>query len=145
MVDKGLLPLDSNDYVVCALTFLASALGAAGGIGGGGIMVPMLVSVGGFRCVEPPRPGRPPPRPGAPVHLKPRPPRRADDRARIPSVHHAIPLTQATVFGAAVMNLIHNAPKRHPGVLSADAPCACGRSVCFVHCSSRAARASAQG
>ncbi len=32
------------------------------------------------------------------------------------SVHHAIPLTQATVFGAAVMNLVHNVPKRHPGV-----------------------------
>ena len=52
-----------------------------GGIGGGGIMVPMLVSVGGF------------------------------------SVHHAIPLTQATVFGAAVMNLVQNSTKRHPGAL----------------------------
>ena len=50
MVEKDLLPLESNDYVVFALTFLASALGAAGGIGGGGIMVPMLVSIGGFRC-----------------------------------------------------------------------------------------------
>ena len=28
--------------------FLASALGAAGGIGGGGILVPLLTSVGGF-------------------------------------------------------------------------------------------------
>ena len=50
MVEKDLLPLESNDYVVFALTFFASALGAAGGIGGGGIMVPMLVSIGGFRC-----------------------------------------------------------------------------------------------
>ena len=118
-MEKALFPLDTNDCVVmvtdpflraCAaraqahsvlrdalqprplfsplpltpplppqvLTFFASALGAAGGIGGGGIMVPMLVSVGGF------------------------------------SVHHAIPLTQATVFGASVMNLVHNGNKRHP-------------------------------
>lgn len=60
-MEKALLPLDTNDCIVLVLTFFASALGAAGGIGGGGIMVPMLVSVGGF------------------------------------SVHHAIPLTQATV------------------------------------------------
>jgi len=77
-MQKDLLPLDSNDYVVVVLTFFASALGAAGGIGGGGIMVPMLVSLGGF------------------------------------SVHHAIPLTQATVFGASLMNLVHNFKKRHP-------------------------------
>jgi len=73
-----LLPIDTNDCIVFVLTFLASAIGAAGGIGGGGIMVPMLVSVGGF------------------------------------SVHHAIPLTQATVFGASIMNLIQNVSKRHP-------------------------------
>ena len=30
------------------------------------------------------------------------------------SVHHAIPLTQATVFGASFMNLLHNVSKRHP-------------------------------
>ena len=77
-MQKALLPLDGNDYLVVVLTFFASALGAAGGIGGGGIMVPMLVSLGGF------------------------------------SVHHAIPLTQATVFGASLMNLVHNFKKRHP-------------------------------
>lgn len=77
-MQKALLPLDGNDYLVVVLTFFASALGAAGGIGGGGIMVPMLVSLGGF------------------------------------SVHHAIPLTQATVFGASIMNLVHNFKKRHP-------------------------------
>jgi hypothetical protein len=37
-----------SDVLLSALTFIASALGAAGGIGGGGIMVPMLVAVGGF-------------------------------------------------------------------------------------------------
>ena len=50
--------------------FLASALGAAGGIGGGGILVPLFTSLGGF------------------------------------SIHHAIPLTQACVLGASVMNFI---------------------------------------
>lgn len=50
--------------------FLASALGAAGGIGGGGILVPLFTSLGGF------------------------------------SIHHAIPLTQACVLGASIMNFI---------------------------------------
>ncbi len=56
--------------------FLASAIGAAGGVGGGGIIVPMLVAVGGF------------------------------------GVHHAIPLTQACVLGASIMNLFQNVRKR---------------------------------
>ncbi|EKX42907.1 hypothetical protein GUITHDRAFT_110958 [Guillardia theta CCMP2712] len=78
MEEGPLFPLNSNDYLIFFLTFCASALGAAGGIGGGGIMVPLLVSVGGF------------------------------------SVHHAIPLTQATVLGASIMNLIYNVRKRNP-------------------------------
>uniref|UniRef100_A0A6V2JJ00 Uncharacterized protein n=1 Tax=Ditylum brightwellii TaxID=49249 RepID=A0A6V2JJ00_9STRA len=73
-----LLPLTTSDYagVICATLGLMVAAG--GGIGGGGILVPIYILVMGF------------------------------------SPKHAIPLSNVTVFGGAVANVILNTKKRHP-------------------------------
>jgi len=45
---KHILPIDYFDVIVSLCIFLAGALAAGGGIGGGGIFIPLLILVGGF-------------------------------------------------------------------------------------------------
>lgn len=45
---KPLLPLDASDHVGFALTILGLMIAAGGGIGGGGILVPIYILVMGF-------------------------------------------------------------------------------------------------
>ena len=45
---KDLFPLSSSDYVGSILVFLGLIIAASGGIGGGGILVPLLILVFGF-------------------------------------------------------------------------------------------------
>jgi uncharacterized membrane protein YfcA len=83
MIHKDLYPLDTSDYVGTMLVGLGLMIAASGGIGGGGILVPLLILVYGF-------------------HPK-----------------YAIPLSNFTILGSSIMNMILNAIKRHP---SADRP-----------------------
>jgi uncharacterized membrane protein YfcA len=75
---KPLFPLDYSDYYGVFFTILGLIVAAGGGIGGGGILVPIYILVMGF------------------------------------SPKHAIPLSNVTVFGGAVANVILNMKKRHP-------------------------------
>jgi hypothetical protein len=45
---KDLFPLNTQDYVGTILVSLGSMIAASGGIGGGGILVPILILVYGF-------------------------------------------------------------------------------------------------
>jgi uncharacterized membrane protein YfcA len=75
---KPLFPLDASDYYGVFFGIIGLMIAAGGGIGGGGILVPIYILVMGF------------------------------------SPKHAIPLSNITVFGGAVANVILNMRKRHP-------------------------------
>jgi uncharacterized membrane protein YfcA len=78
---KALFPLDASDYIGTLLIALGLLVAASGGIGGGGILVPLYIMVYGF---------------------KPK---------------YAIALSNFTILGASIMNMILNCPKRHPDPL----------------------------
>ena len=75
---KSLIPLDTWDLYGIFLASLGLILAAGGGIGGGGILVPIYTLV---------------------LHFTPK---------------YAIPLSNVSVFGGAVANVILNLRKRHP-------------------------------
>ena len=75
---KDLFPLNHSDVVGTILVGLGLMVAASGGVGGGGILVPLLIIVYGF-------------------HPK-----------------YAIPLSNFTILGSSVTNMILNLPKRHP-------------------------------
>ena len=75
---KDLFPLDLSDYIGTILVALGLLVAASGGIGGGGILVPLYILVYGFK------------------------PKRA------------IALSNFTILGASIMNMVLNFPKRHP-------------------------------
>lgn len=73
-----LFPLSTNDRIGFSLAICGLMIAAGGGIGGGGILVPIYILVMGF------------------------------------SPKHGIPLSNITVFGGAIANMILNSRKRHP-------------------------------
>ncbi|KAL3938923.1 MAG: hypothetical protein SGBAC_006266 [Bacillariaceae sp.] len=73
-----LFPLSTRDKVGFSCAILGLMIAAGGGIGGGGILVPIYILVMEF------------------------------------TPKHAIPLSNITIFGGAIANMILNAPKRHP-------------------------------
>jgi hypothetical protein len=75
---KDLFPLDWSDIFGIVLVTLGLLVAASGGIGGGGILVPLLILVFGF------------------------------------SPKHAIPLSNFTILGSSVTNMVLNLDKRHP-------------------------------
>lgn len=75
---KPLLPLDTSDQIGFTFCILGLMVAAGGGIGGGGILVPIYILVMGF------------------------------------SPKHAIPLSNITVLGGAMANMLLNTRKRHP-------------------------------
>ena len=80
---KDLFPLDASDYWGTILVVLGLLIAASGGIGGGGILVPLLILVYGF------------------------------------SPKYAVPLSNFTIVGSSITNMMMNLPKRHP---DADRP-----------------------
>lgn len=80
---KDIFPLDQSDVIGTVLVGLGLMIAASGGVGGGGILVPLLIIVYGF-------------------HPK-----------------NAIPLSNFTILGSSITNMILNFPKRHP---DADRP-----------------------
>lgn len=80
---KDLFPLDSSDVWGTIFVGLGLLVAASGGVGGGGILVPLLIGVFGF-------------------HPK-----------------YAIPLSNFTIVGSSITNMIMNLVKRHP---DADRP-----------------------
>ena len=72
--------MDSGDIWGTLFVGLGSMIAASGGIGGGGILVPILILVFGF-------------------HPK-----------------YAIPLSNFTIVGSSITNMVMNLPKRHPNV-----------------------------
>eukprot|EP00934_Nitzschia_sp_Nitz4_P008185 Nitzschia sp. Nitz4//scaffold102_size76354//36818//38526//NITZ4_005633-RA/size76354-snap-gene-0.126-mRNA-1//1//CDS//3329532252//8175//frame0 len=80
---KPLFPLDATDQIGFFAAILGLMVAAGGGIGGGGILVPIYILIMEF------------------------------------TPKHAIPLSNITVFGGALANMLLNAPKRHP---QADRP-----------------------
>ncbi|EQC34957.1 hypothetical protein SDRG_07754 [Saprolegnia diclina VS20] len=78
-IEKDLFaPFTRADAFSTFMAFLAAALGAGCGVGGGGLLVPLYILV---------------------VGLGPK---------------HAIPLSKATIFGAAVATFLVNYPRKHP-------------------------------
>lgn len=77
-VHKPLFPLDASDRLGFTCAILGLMLAAGGGIGGGGILVPIYILVMDF------------------------------------SPKHAIPLSNITVLGGALANMLLNIRKRHP-------------------------------
>ena len=75
---KDLFPLEHSDLIGTAFVGLGLMIAASGGVGGGGILVPLLIIVFGF-------------------HPK-----------------KAIPLSNFTILGSSITNMILNLPKRHP-------------------------------
>jgi hypothetical protein len=75
---KDLFPLDQSDIVGSILVGIGLMIAASGGVGGGGILVPLLIIVFNF------------------------------------NPKHAIPLSNFTILGSSVTNMIINLPKRHP-------------------------------
>lgn len=80
---KDLFPMNSRDYWGTFLVAVGTMIAASGGIGGGGILVPLLILVYDF-------------------HPK-----------------YAIPLSNFTILGSSITNMILNFSKRHP---DADRP-----------------------
>jgi uncharacterized membrane protein YfcA len=80
---KDLFPMDSSDIWGTIFVGLGLLVAASGGVGGGGILVPLLIGVYGF-------------------HPK-----------------YAIPLSNFTIVGSSITNMIMNLVKRHP---DADRP-----------------------
>lgn len=75
---KDIFPLDTSDYVGTFLIIIGLMIAASGGIGGGGIIVPLLILVFGF------------------------------------SPKKAIPLSNFTILGSSLTNMLMNLSKRHP-------------------------------
>ena len=75
---KDLFPLDHYDYIGTILVGVGLMIAASGGVGGGGILVPLLIIIYGF-------------------HPK-----------------YAIPLSNFTILGSSITNIVLNVPKRHP-------------------------------
>jgi uncharacterized membrane protein YfcA len=75
---KPIFPLDTSDYIGTFLIIIGLMIAASGGIGGGGIIVPLLILVFGF------------------------------------SPKKAIPLSNFTILGSSLMNMLMNLSKRHP-------------------------------
>ncbi|KAL3917366.1 MAG: hypothetical protein SGILL_004746 [Bacillariaceae sp.] len=75
---SSLFPLSAADRLGFSLAILGLMVAAGGGIGGGGILVPIYILVMGF------------------------------------SPKHAIPLSNITILGGAIANMILNVQKRHP-------------------------------
>ena len=75
---KDLFPLNNSDYVGTFLIGIGLMIAASGGVGGGGILVPLLIIVYEF-------------------HPK-----------------YAIPLSNFTILGSSITNMVLNIPKRHP-------------------------------
>lgn len=75
---KPLLPLDTSDQIGFVFAVMGLMVAAGGGIGGGGILVPIYILIMGF------------------------------------TPKHAIPLSNITVLGGALANMILNVTKRHP-------------------------------
>ena len=73
-----LLPLETRDIIAFTLATVGLMVSAFGGVGGGGILVPIYILVLSF------------------------------------TPKHAIPLSNITVFGGALANLLLNYSKRHP-------------------------------
>jgi len=73
-----LFPLTDSDRIGFLCAIIGLMIAAGGGIGGGGILVPIYILVMGF------------------------------------SPKHAIPLSNITVFGGALANMVLNTQKRHP-------------------------------
>ena len=78
IMHKDLFPLEHSDIIGTAFVGLGLMIAASGGVGGGGILVPLLIIVFGF-------------------HPK-----------------KAIPLSNFTILGSSITNMILNLPKRHP-------------------------------
>lgn len=76
-------PIQSRDFWGLLFAALGLMIAAGGGIGGGGILVPIFILVMGF------------------------------------SPKYAIPLSNVTILGGSIMNMVMNVSKRHP---SADRP-----------------------
>merc|ERR1719343_171221 len=74
----SLFPLSTSDRIGFSLAICGLMIAAGGGIGGGGILVPIYILVMGF------------------------------------DPKHGIPLSNVTVFGGAIANMILNSRKRHP-------------------------------
>ena len=77
-IHKDLFPLDASDWYGTVLIALGLMIAASGGIGGGGIVVPLLILVYGF-------------------HPK-----------------HAIALSNFTILGSSITNMVMNVVKSHP-------------------------------
>ena len=77
---KDLFPLNNRDIIGTVLCTIGLMIAASGGIGGGGILVPLLILVFEF-------------------HPK-----------------YAIPLSNFTILGSSLTNLVLNLSKRHPDV-----------------------------
>lgn len=75
---KSVFPLDSSDYIGTFLVVIGLMIAASGGIGGGGIIVPLLILVFGF------------------------------------TPKMAIPLSNFTILGSSLTNMLMNLSKRHP-------------------------------
>lgn len=75
---KDLYPMDASDYWGTLFVVLGLLVAASGGIGGGGILVPLLILVYGF------------------------------------SPKYAVPLSNFTIVGSSITNMVLNIPKRHP-------------------------------
>lgn len=75
---KPLFPFDSSDWWGTITVTLGLLVAAAGGIGGGGILVPLYILVMGFRP------------------------------------KYAVALSNFTIVGSSITNIIMNLPKRHP-------------------------------
>ena len=77
---KDLFPMDAADFWGTVLIGLGSMIAASGGIGGGGMLVPLLILIFEF------------------------------------SPKYAIPLSNFTIVGSSITNIVLNLVKRHPDV-----------------------------
>lgn len=77
---KDLFPLDQSDYIGTFLVVIGLMIAASGGIGGGGLLVPIFIIVYGFKPI------------------------------------HAVALSNFTILGSSIMNMLLNLSKRHPMV-----------------------------
>lgn len=75
---KNLYPLNQLDYIGIVLTIIGLLIASGGGIGGGGILVPILILIMNF------------------------------------TTKHAIPISNVTVVGGAIANVLYCIKKRHP-------------------------------
>ena len=80
---KNLIPLNDSDIIGSLFVILGLMMAASGGIGGGGILVPLLIIIFEF------------------------------------NPKHAVPLSNFTILGSSVTNILMNLSKRHP---NADRP-----------------------